>query len=168
MNTTEAATTAGVTVATIRTWARRNVIAAVKTSGRWTIDAASLAHRIALAARRAARKTARVVLTTANLIAIGGSRWTKGDHDRVYLNNWAELAGLEADYYKSGNICFATYQGEGISNSEARRILGSLDKVWFDTATGKLHCRFGYASSTDRDQVWANVCIGVRAAIAAL
>lgn len=50
MNTTAAALTANVTPATIRTWCRSNVIAAVKTSGRWIIDAASLAHRIALAA----------------------------------------------------------------------------------------------------------------------
>lgn len=48
MDTATAAQTAGVTVATIRTWCRRNVIAAVKTAGRWVIDAASLAYRITL------------------------------------------------------------------------------------------------------------------------
>jgi hypothetical protein len=52
MDTTAAATQAGVTAATIRTWCRRNAIAATKTAGRWIIDAASLAHRIALAAHR--------------------------------------------------------------------------------------------------------------------
>jgi hypothetical protein len=51
MNSTTAAQTAKVTVATIRTWCRRGVIAAVKTSGRWIIEAASLAHRIALGAK---------------------------------------------------------------------------------------------------------------------
>lgn len=52
MNTTEAAIQASVTVATIRTWCRRNVIAAVKHAGRWVIDAASLAHRIAIGQMR--------------------------------------------------------------------------------------------------------------------
>ncbi|WP_406516359.1 helix-turn-helix domain-containing protein (plasmid) [Streptomyces sp. NBC_00873] len=50
MNTTAAAIEANVTVATIRNWCRRNVIAAVKTAGRWVIDAASLTHRIAIGA----------------------------------------------------------------------------------------------------------------------
>lgn len=48
MDTTTAALQAGVTTATIRTWARRNVIAAAKVAGRWVIEAASLARRIAL------------------------------------------------------------------------------------------------------------------------
>lgn len=52
MNTTAAATQAGVTVATIRDWARRNIITATKRAGRWIIDAASLAHRIAIGNRR--------------------------------------------------------------------------------------------------------------------
>jgi hypothetical protein len=56
MNTTTAAIEAHVTPATIRLWARRGIIAAVKTAGRWVIDAASLAHRIAIAALK--RKTA--------------------------------------------------------------------------------------------------------------
>ncbi|MDX3230614.1 hypothetical protein [Streptomyces sp. ME19-01-6] len=50
--TTEAAAEAGVTADTIRTWCRRNVIAAVKQAGRWIIDTASLAHRIAIGAMR--------------------------------------------------------------------------------------------------------------------
>ncbi|KAF0649221.1 MULTISPECIES: helix-turn-helix domain-containing protein [Streptomyces] len=52
MNTTAAAAQARVTVATIRTWCRRGVIAAVKAAGRWIIDAASLARRIEIGARR--------------------------------------------------------------------------------------------------------------------
>jgi len=59
VTTATAAAQAGVTVATIRTWCRRNVIAAIKQAGRWIIDAASLAHRITLGATRA-RKQATV------------------------------------------------------------------------------------------------------------
>ncbi|MEU8040849.1 helix-turn-helix domain-containing protein [Streptosporangium sp. NPDC049078] len=51
MDTTAAATQASVTVATIRTWCRKGVIAALKVSGRWVIEAASLARRIALGAK---------------------------------------------------------------------------------------------------------------------
>ncbi|WP_338683979.1 hypothetical protein QD712_25940 [Streptomyces acidiscabies] len=52
MNTTAAALQANVTVATIRIWCRRGVIAAAKQAGRWIIDTASLAHRIAIGAMR--------------------------------------------------------------------------------------------------------------------
>lgn len=52
MNTTAAALEAHVTTATIRMWARNGVIAAVKAAGRWVIDTASLARRIAIGNRR--------------------------------------------------------------------------------------------------------------------
>lgn len=59
MNTTAAAIQANVTVATIRAWCRNSIITAVKQAGRWVIDAASLAHRITIAALKA-RKEARM------------------------------------------------------------------------------------------------------------
>ncbi|MEU9470460.1 hypothetical protein AB0D78_28350 [Streptomyces avermitilis] len=52
MNTTAAAIQANVTVATVRTWCRIGAVAAVKQVGRWVIDTASLAHRIAIGAMR--------------------------------------------------------------------------------------------------------------------
>jgi DNA-binding transcriptional MerR regulator len=52
MDTTAAATQAGVTVSTVRAWCRRGVIAAAKRAGKWVIEAASLAYRISLGARR--------------------------------------------------------------------------------------------------------------------
>ena len=48
MNTTAAAAQAHVTPATIRTWCRKGVIAAIKSAGRWIIEAASLTRRITL------------------------------------------------------------------------------------------------------------------------
>ncbi|MEU1497312.1 hypothetical protein [Streptomyces sp. NPDC005732] len=60
MNTTAAALQAHVTADTIRTWCRRGAVTAVKQAGRWIIDAASLAARIAIGARRA-RKQAPVL-----------------------------------------------------------------------------------------------------------
>lgn len=48
MNTTAAAAEAHVTVDTIRAWCRIGAVAAIKRAGRWIIDAASLARRIAI------------------------------------------------------------------------------------------------------------------------
>jgi hypothetical protein len=62
MNTTAAATEAHVTVATIRTWCRIGAVAAVKQAGRWIIDTASLAARIAIGAIKA-RKEHRMTAT---------------------------------------------------------------------------------------------------------
>jgi excisionase family DNA binding protein len=63
--TAQAAQRAGVTVATIRTWARYGAIAATKTGGRWNIDEASLTRRIALSRRTAAKQLAAFRDTTA-------------------------------------------------------------------------------------------------------
>lgn len=52
MNTSAAATQAGVTIPTIRNWCRLGVITAVKQAGRWIIDAASLARRITIGKER--------------------------------------------------------------------------------------------------------------------
>lgn len=147
MNTTTAATEAQVTVATIRLWARRGVIAATKTAGRWIIDTASLARRIAIGARRLARKAKALVITADHVVALGGSRWQRNGMDRVYINHWATLAGLETSRYNTGNIAGATFDGELISNSQASKILGSIDKLWFDTADGKFHVRYGWSES---------------------
>lgn len=164
MDTTTAATQASVTVATIRHWCRYGAVAAAKVAGRWVIEAASLARRIALAPRK------KVQFTTDTMTAIGGNRWTKNGHDRVYLNNWTDFAGIETSHYNTGNISSATYQGEVISNSQAGKLLGCIDKVWFDSADGKLHCRYGYSESrvATRDEVWDAIVSGVRTAIAAL
>ncbi|GHB14568.1 hypothetical protein GCM10010330_80310 [Streptomyces tendae] len=168
MNTTLAATEAGVSIDTVRTWCRIGAVAAVKQAGRWIIDAASLAARIAVGKMK--RPAKKVVYSIETMTAIGGNRWTKAGHDRVYLNNWDEFAGLEVTRYNTGNISTASYQDQGISNSQAYKILGCIDKVWFDAADGKLHCRYGWGESrvASREEVWDAVVAGVRAAIAAL
>lgn len=67
MNTTTAAAQANVTTATIRTWCRRGVIAAIKHAGRWIINAASLAHRITIGAMRARKQAAVLDLSAATV-----------------------------------------------------------------------------------------------------
>jgi hypothetical protein len=168
MDTTAAALEARVTVATVRTWCRLGAVAAVKEAGRWIIDSASLAARIAIGKMK--RPARQIVYSIETMTAIGGNRWQRNGMDRVYLNDWAELAGIETTHYNTGNISSASYQGEGVSNSQAYKLLGSIDKVWFDAADGKLHARYGWTESrvATREQVWAAVVTGVRAAIAAL
>jgi hypothetical protein len=168
MNTTAAALEAHVTVATIRTWCRNGVIAATKRAGRWIIDTASLAHRVAIGAMK--RPARPVAFTVETMTAIGGNRWTKAGHDRVYLNDWYRFAGLAYSCYGTGNIASASYQDYGISNSQAYKLLRSIDKVWFDAADGKLHCRYGFGESrvATPQELWQAVVAGVRTAIAAL
>lgn len=57
MNTTAAALQAHVTTATIRTWCRIGAIDAIKQAGRWIIDTASLAARIAIGRMRGRKAT---------------------------------------------------------------------------------------------------------------
>ena len=71
----------------------------------------------------------------AKLLEAGGNRWSKYGKDRIYID--ATALGLEVEYYKTGNVRNATWQGEGISNADARRLLGS--KVYVDCADGSLH-----------------------------
>lgn len=169
MNTTTAATEAHVTAATIRTWARRGVITATKTAGRWVIDATSLARRIAIGARRI-RKAAAFILTAEHCIALGGSRWQRNGMDRVYFNNWAALAGLELSHYGTGSISGATWQGELVSNSQGYKLADSIDKLWFDVTDGKLYGRFGWSTSrvASQQEVLDAACRGIRTAAAAL
>lgn len=75
MNTTVAATQAGVTANTIRTWCRRGVITAIKQAGRWIVDTASLARRIAIGASRA-RKAVMLDLNATYTITDGPNAGT--------------------------------------------------------------------------------------------
>lgn len=177
MNTTTAAQTANVTITTIRAWARNGVIAATKTAGRWIIDAASLAHRIQIGARRLARKAKKVVLTADNIKAIGGNEWIRGTYHRVYLNDWTEYAGIEVTRYGTGNISSASLGGRGIANGRVYNLLGAVSKVYFDVTDGHLYVEHSGANAYDvryldgeRDQInlVARIFTGVRTAVAAL
>ena len=80
--------------------------------------------------------------TIQNLIAKGATRWTKGDHDRLYLNAAAnEIVGLETTHYKSGSISSATLKGESISNNRAGKISDIICSAYIDLTTGKLYGR---------------------------
>lgn len=83
--------------------------------------------------------------TIAKLEAAGFNRWTKGNMDRLYVN--AQTLGLEVSYYKTGNVSSATWQGERISNADARRLLAT--KFWIDLKTGECHVHSDYNDYCD-------------------
>lgn len=130
MDTTTAATKARRTVATIRTWCRRGVITATKRAGRWTIDATSLDYRLSLDKPRP--------LTADHFIALGGRRWTRGDHDRVYINNWTAFSTLETTHYGTGRVSSACFNGHPIANSRVSGILNAVSSVYYDVNAGDI------------------------------
>ena len=69
------------------------------------------------------------------LVEKGFNRWTKGNFDRLYIN--ASTLGLECEYYKTGNINHAYFNGEHISNCEAYRMKAA--KTYIDIKTEKLY-----------------------------
>ena len=71
----------------------------------------------------------------AELTRKGFNRWTKGNLDRLYIN--ASQLGLVCEYYNTGNIKYAEFQGETISNCQARRMKAS--KTFIDIKTGKVY-----------------------------
>jgi hypothetical protein len=63
---------------------------------------------------------------------LGFKRWTKNGKDRLYIN--ATSLGLTYTTYNTGNVSSASFAGEHISNSAARRMLGS--KTYIDLVQG--------------------------------
>ncbi len=77
------------------------------------------------------------------LLAAGGKRWSKYGKDRIYID--VTTLGLEVEYYKTGNVSSAAWQGETISNADGRRLLCS--KVYVDCTDGSLHVDTDYSGS---------------------
>ena len=73
----------------------------------------------------------------AKLEKAGWSRWTKYGYDRLYFN--AEENGvLYLTYYKTGNISYASFDDEKISNSQGYRLLSV--KCYIDLKDYSFHC----------------------------
>lgn len=82
------------------------------------------------------------------LESMGYRRWQKGDMDRLYIN--PKDIGLEVEYYSTGNVRYAEFNGIHVSNSEARRIMGG--KYYIDVKTAKVNVS-GNADNADRIKV---------------
>lgn len=85
----------------------------------------------------------------AKLEALGFRRWQKGNYDRMYIN--ATDLGLVCEYYKTGNIHYAEFQGEHVSNSNARAM--QYAKTYIDVKTGKLYSDHEYLRSAAQELI---------------
>ncbi|MFE3577824.1 hypothetical protein [Streptomyces vinaceus] len=91
LTTTAAATQAHVTAATIRNWCRRGAVTAIKTAGRWIIDASSLARRITIGTWR--NTMAASPTPTPGTMAARGR-----DYVAAWPTNIARQTGISAEY----------------------------------------------------------------------
>lgn len=66
---------------------------------------------------------------------LGFKRWQKGTMDRLYIN--ASMLGLNYGRYNTGNIKWAEFQGNSISNCQARRMLSA--KTYIDVKTERVY-----------------------------
>lgn len=97
-------------------------------------------------------------ITAQQVLSLGGREWVGRDgRKRIYLNNWADLAGLEVVRYGSGNIRWAAIDGEQVSNTKAAVLAGA--KVWYDVETGELRHTIRRAAEDARIDV-ADTLIG--------
>lgn len=71
-----------------------------------------------------------------------GNEWQKGDHHRIYFNFEYSDLGLDISYYKSGNVSYAKYDGEKISNSQARRMMSWTGKIFYDVNEDKMKTQY--------------------------
>lgn len=65
-----------------------------------------------------------------------GNEWIKGEHHRIYINNYSDLIGLSVNHYGTGNISSASLNGEKISNTRAKKLLGGT--VFYDIKTDRI------------------------------
>lgn len=96
-----------------------------------------MAFSAALKGLYAIEKKANEKTTTEKLEDLGVEAWECGQMKRYYINadKLNVVFGLDVDFYKSGNICSASLNGEGISNSKACKLLGQ--KIYFDAISGE-------------------------------
>lgn len=127
-------------VATINADAHKTLRAIIKTAGKETAPKAEQSKETK-PAEQPKEKAGFTDDEIKTLTDRGFKRWTKKLSngkvmDRLYIK--PEYLGLELTRYKSGNISSATFNGERISNSEARRIEGT--KCYVDVATKEVVC----------------------------
>ena len=80
-----------------------------------------------------------------------GKVWEKNGYRRLYLDSGkvAEIVGLKYGCYNTGNIWWAELNGEKISNSQCRRILGSWMDAYIDLNADKVCSRHGKVDFAD-------------------
>ena len=96
-----------------------------------------MAFSAALKGLYAMEKKANEKTTAEKLEDLGIEAWECGQMKRYYINDdkLEEVFGLSIGRYNTGNISSASLNGEGISNSEAYKLLGQ--KIYFDAISGE-------------------------------
>ena len=92
----------------------------------------------------------------AELEKMGFNRWQKNGMDRMYIN--ASTLGLNCEYYKTGNISGAEFQGKWISNSEARTMKAA--KTYIDLVTGRIVSDSARLAAAAADLIGADYSYG--------
>lgn len=92
----------------------------------------------AAAAHDETETPATVTETERKLISLGFTVWEKGGRRRIYVNakDFDKVFGLEISCYKTGSISYAALNGEKISNSMARRLIG-YRTPYYDCVAGE-------------------------------
>lgn len=85
-----------------------------------------------------AKAVAPAIDRIAELEALGFKRWTKGGHDRMYIN--ATDLGLEVKFRRTGSVESATFCGEYISNRYAGKYYSA--KTYIDLKTNEIHSAY--------------------------
>ena len=85
-----------------------------------------------------------------------GNEWKKDDKfHRIYFNDLESRLGLDISFYNTGNVSSATQDGERISNSECKRILGRLAgvKVFYDVKADDFKVQYGNLHSEETERI---------------
>lgn len=92
--------------------------------------------------------------SVSELMEMGAKRWTKAGRDRLYINAaGASIIGLEVERYKTGNVCSASLDGEGISHSAAYRVMSAYSNAYIDLSTGALEGVSGSYADLFREKI---------------
>ena len=110
-----------------------------------------------------------ITATLETLVAAGGSYWQSADgtRRRAYFNDLLALFGVEASFYKTGNVQRATLDGDVISNSEFKKISADLAvaKIWVDLTDGLLLVK-GFTSRNAGYDYVPHIAVAIHARIA--
>lgn len=98
---------------------------------------------------------------------IGGNLWERSGHRRVYLDDWATLAGINVTHYNSGSISYAEFDGEQLSNSKAYKLLSGAKVYWEDGQIRTNLRRNAEYARLDADTLIDALLAGIASAVAA-
>lgn len=113
-----AAAQAAVTIPTIRGWCRTNAVSAVKRAGRWAIDPASLASRIAIGAMRAARRPRKAPAPAALHQQPGQAEYRRRRGAWTVYVTGTVLDSLKADAAAGGPLTVTVTKRDGTTKTQ--------------------------------------------------